>query len=151
MFINQIIFDDFKKTNQCRLSLAKETFDFGYAVWAVAKKSRYYEMLNRGYEENHCFNISIFKTLLNISLIRLLELDSYGLLNYWRNQYIKKSVHCSNDHRQIFRPARKKRFTLSEFSSTFFLFGITLVVAFVVLLIELSVVASKRVIGVPFY
>lgn len=46
--LNQLLFDDFKKSSECRLTLAKENFDFGYAVWAVAKRSAYLEILNRG-------------------------------------------------------------------------------------------------------
>lgn len=45
----QIISDDLRRNGKCRLSFAKETFDNGYNAWALPKKSRFLDVINKGF------------------------------------------------------------------------------------------------------
>lgn len=64
----------------------------------------------------------------------MLELDSFGLTNFWRGRFVKVATKCSMTNNQ--EPVRNSRLSISHLSGTFLLLGIGLSLGTLAFLVE---------------
>nr|CAH0112794.1 unnamed protein product [Daphnia galeata] len=129
--LKQRIYDDFKATRQCRLSIAKEPLFPDQVAFALPKKSP-------------------LTTVYNYELIWLREL---GLLNHWVNSFLPRPYRCSAPLSSL-RPTSNEKLTLNYLSSAFLLYGVGVGMSILAFLLELisSLWSTSQVIrATPFY
>ena len=122
------VYNDFKKTNQCRLALAKEHLYDDRCAFALPKSSPMTKIFNHEYE---LVNIDPFFTLVPTHFIlrSLLLMQQSGLLGYWKDFYLPKPNRCSVQLSSLRPLSTNTRLTLNYLSSAFILYGVGIVLS----------------------
>ena len=132
---------DFKRTNQCRLALAKENLFSDRLAFVLQKSTPMTAIFNYEYDTSFFFTVlySHFSRL-NWHLVRcsLLVMEQAGLLRHWINSYLPNPNQCSAQLSSG-PGAATHQLSLNFLLSAFLLYGAGVAIALVAFVHEIII------------
>jgi hypothetical protein len=139
---------DYKKTGQCKMTIAARASEGSGIGWGLAKNSPYLEIFNRGYNSILLTMVGNHFELLIFLNIRTLELFETGLISLWSNWFEPNARPCwnnNNDNRNA--KSNKKplvRLSLTNLTGAFVVLAVGFLVSTLAFLIERIVYQRKK-------
>lgn len=121
-------------------SFKKGSFGNGYVAWGLPKNSRHLDVINRGLIKSFKVDRVKFKV---VKFNRILELDAFGLSNYWKRRFTRTTTHCVVTSKADGNHGNR-RLTLPVMSSTFVLHAIGCSLALLAFGAELAVARNLK-------
>ena len=141
----------FDQTQKCDLQLASESFMTAFASFALQKRSRYTDIINKGYIILHKYFSNSFKKFL-LSIKSLLEIQQTGIIDYWEIVLHPMPGQCMANivNSGKTRPADPKHassavvLSLKNLTGAFVVYLIGLSLSFLAFLCELIISVAQR-------
>lgn len=128
------MYSDYKATNQCRLSIAKEPLFPDQIAFAMPKMSPLTEIFNHEYEIYDANVLCVF--VMQIFFPRLVWLRQMGLLNHWTNSFLPRPYRCLAPTASL-RPTPNQKLTVNYLLSAFLLYGVGVLISIFIFAIEM--------------